>query len=90
MLVVIKIQLLLQMPNGDDLYFFRMSDSTKLENKGLSKPVLINFVLPIMQLKHVFDPLLFKVMNDGVEIQFKYTQIAFLNLYQTIISSDVL
>ena len=35
-----------------------MADSTKLENKGLYKPMLYQFVLPIMQLKHVFDPTL--------------------------------
>ena len=40
----------------------------------------INFVLPIMQLKHVFAPLLFNVMNDAVEIQLKYTN-CFPELY---------
>ena len=44
-----------------------------------------------MELKHVFDPSLFKVMNDAVEIQLKYTN-CFLNFitYQTIISADIL
>ena len=44
-LVVIKTQRLLQMLNGDDLNFFRMADSTKLENKGLYKPMLDQFCI---------------------------------------------
>ena len=38
------------MLNGDDLYlFFKMADSTKLENKRLYNPMLY-------ELKRVFDP----------------------------------
>ena len=44
-LVVMKTQLLLQMLNGDDLNFFRMSDLAKLENKGLYKPMLYQFCI---------------------------------------------
>ena len=55
--VVIKTQLLLQMLNGDDLNFFSkwlIRQSWKI--KDFINRCCINFVLPIMQLKHVFDP----------------------------------
>ena len=44
-----------------------------------------------MQLKHGLTPLLFKVMNDEVEIKSKYTN-CFPHLItdQTIISADIL
>ena len=42
-LVVIKTQLLLQMLTT--IIFFKMADSTKLENKGLYKPMLYQFCI---------------------------------------------
>ena len=57
-LVVIKTQLLLQMLNGDDHYFFfRMVDSTKLENKGLYKPMLYYFFIANNAVETRFWPL---------------------------------
>ena len=92
-LVVFKTQLLLLMLNGDDLYlFFRKANSTKLENKRLYKPMLHQFCIAINGVETRFlTPLLFKEMNDAVEIQLKYTDYL-LNLitYQTIISADSL
>ena len=53
-LVVIKTQRLLQMLIGDDHYFFRMADSTKLENKECYKLM----------------PYQFCIANDAVETRF--------------------
>ena len=47
-LVVFKTQHLLLMLNGDDLYlFFRMANTTKLENKRLYKPMPHQFCIAI-------------------------------------------
>ena len=57
-LVIIKTQLLLQMLNGDDLYFFfRMADSYKLENKGLYTPTLCQFCIANNAVETRFWPL---------------------------------
>ena len=54
-LVVFKTQILLQMLSGDDLYlFFKLADSTKLENKRLYEPMLYQFC----------------IANNGVETRF--------------------
>ena len=56
-LVVIKTQLLLQILNGDDLLFFRMADSTMLENKGPYKPMLYQFCIANNAVETRFGPL---------------------------------
>ena len=54
-LVVFKTQILLQMLNGDAIYlFFKMADSTNLENKRLYNPMLYQFC----------------IANNGVETRF--------------------
>ena len=58
------------MLNGDDLYmFFKMADSTKMENKRLYKPMLYQFCIANNGVETRFlTPLLFKATNEAVEI----------------------
>ena len=58
---------------SNNLFFSEWLIRRSWKSKDVINRCCINFALPIMQLKHVFDPLLFKVMNDAVEIQLKYT-----------------
>ena len=74
-LVVIKTHLSLQMLNGDDLYFFRMADSATLETNDFLNQCCINFVLPLMELKHVFDPSLVQSNERRSRNQIKVHQL---------------
>ena len=71
-LVIFKTQLLLQVLNGDD-FFLEWLIRPSWKTKDFISRCCINFELPTVQLKHVFDASLVKAMDEAVEIQLKYT-----------------